>query len=63
MLQCSRAHTLSCLFVCCSFANIGHVVVVIVVTVIADHTCVIISNPDPSKFQEDIKNVIDNIND
>jgi len=61
MLQCSRAHTLSCLFVYCSFANIGHVVV-IVVTVIVDDMCKIIANPNPSKFQEDIKNVIDNIN-
>jgi len=45
----------------CSFANIGHVVV-IVVTVIVDDMCKIIANPNPSKFQEDIKNVIDNIN-
>jgi len=62
MLQCSRAHTVSCLFVYCSFAAIGHVVV-IVVTVIADDTYITIANSNPSKFQEDVKNVIDNIND
>jgi hypothetical protein len=46
----------------CSFAAIGHVVV-IVVTVIADDTYITIANSNPSKFQEDVKNVIDNIND
>jgi hypothetical protein len=46
----------------CSFASIGHIVV-IVVTVIADGTCIIIANPNPSKFQDDVKNVLDNIND
>jgi hypothetical protein len=44
----------------CSFANIGHV---FIVTLIADDTCIAIANPNPSKFQEDIKNVIDNVND
>jgi len=55
-------HTLSCLFVYCPFANTG-LVVIVVVTIIADDTCIIITNPNPSKFQEDIKNVVDNIND
>jgi hypothetical protein len=46
----------------CSFTNIGHVFA-IVVTVIADDMCIIITNRNPSKFQEDIRNVIDIISD
>jgi len=29
----------------------------------ADDTSIIITNPSPSKFKEDINNIIDNIND
>jgi len=29
----------------------------------ADDTCIIITNPSPSKFKEDINSIIDNIND
>jgi hypothetical protein len=30
---------------------------------LADDTSLIITNPSPSKFEEDINNIIDNIND